>query len=172
VNAGLRYEYGTPQFLDTNQLSNFDPVSETLIQAKDGSIYDRSLVKPDRNNFAPRLGIAWTVLPKTVLRTAYGISYIHFNRMGGENLLAYNLPNILNPTIDQLPATASASGLPLCTGATQAPGTCFRTTMMGYPDGFLSVANVKQVNVRANYIPSDFRTSYIKPGTSRCSSSW
>jgi len=82
--------------------------------------------------------------------------------MGGENLLAYNLPNILNPTIDQLPATASASGLPLCTGPTQAPGTCFRTTMMGYPDGFLSVANVKQVNVRANYIPSDFRTSYIQ----------
>jgi hypothetical protein len=34
--------------------------------------------------------------------------------------------------------------------------------MMGYPDGFLSVSNVRQINVRANYIPSDFKTSYIQ----------
>src|SRR5262249_677637 len=98
----------------------------------------------------------------TVVRSAYGISYIHFNRMGGENLLAYNLPSIVNPSIDQLPSTAGSSGLPLCTSQAQAPGTCFRTTMMGYPDNFLSVTNVKQINVRANYIPPDFKTSYIQ----------
>ena len=28
-----------------------------MIQAKDGSIYDRALVDPDRNNFGPRLGL-------------------------------------------------------------------------------------------------------------------
>ena len=28
--------------------------------AKDGSLQDRALVKPDRNNFAPRVGFAWT----------------------------------------------------------------------------------------------------------------
>jgi hypothetical protein len=162
VNAGLRYEYSTPQFLDTNKLSNFDPVSKTLGPAGNGSVYERSLVHPDRNNIAPRLGIAWTVNPKTVIRSAYGISYIHFNRMGGENLLAYNLPNIVNPSIDQLPATSGSSGLALCTSTSQAPGTCFRTTMMGYPDNFLSVANVKQINVRANYIPADYKTSYIQ----------
>ncbi len=162
VNAGLRYEYSTPQYLDNNQLSNFDPVTNTLVQAKSGDIYARSLVHPDRNNLAPRLGVAWTVTPKTVIRSAYGISYIHFNRMGGENLLAYNLPSIVNPSIDQLPSTAGSSGLALCTSQAQAPGTCFRTTMMGYPDNFLSVANVKQINVRANYIPSDFKTSYIQ----------
>jgi len=156
INAGLRYEYATPQYLDNNKLSNYDPASQTLMQAKGGSIYDRALVHPDRNNFAPRLGIAWTVAPKTVIRTAYGISYIHFNRMGGENLLAYNLPNILNPSIDQL------TNLPLCTSTAQAPEACFRTTMMGYPDGFLSTANVKQINVRANYIPADYKTSYIQ----------
>ncbi len=162
LNLGLRYELSTPMWVDNNVLSNFDPTTNTLVQAKDGSMYDRALVKTDRNNFAPRVGIAYTVNPKTVIRSAYGVSYIHFNRMGGENLLAYNLPNILNPTIDQLAPTSGTSGLPLCTSTAQAPGTCFRTTEMGYPDGFLSLANVKQINVRTNYIPADFKTSYIQ----------
>jgi hypothetical protein len=162
VNAGLRYEYGTPQWADKNILSNFDPISNKLIQAQDGDIYSRSLVHPDRNNFAPRLGIAYTLRPKTVIRSAYGISFIHFNRMGGENLLSYNLPGILNPSIDQAPSTATSAPLPLCTSNSQVPGTCFRTTEMGYPDNFLSLSNVKQINVRANYIPADYRTSYIQ----------
>ncbi len=162
INAGLRYEVSTPQYLDDNKLSNFDPVAIALIPAKSGSAEDRGLVNTDRNNFAPRIGFAWSANPKTVIRGAYGISYIHFNRMGGENLLAYNLPNIVNPTIDQLPATSGASGLALCTSNTQAPGTCFRTTQQGYPDGFLSLSNIKQTNVRANYIPQDFKTSYIQ----------
>ena len=49
-----------------------------------------------------------------MIRSGYGISYIHFNRMGGENLLAYNLPNILNPIVDQLaPAGADQRSAPL-----------------------------------------------------------
>jgi hypothetical protein len=162
INAGLRYELSTPQYLDSNKLANFDPVSVSLVQAKAGSASERGLVNVDRNNFAPRLGFAWNMNPKTVIRGGYGLSYIQFNRMGGENLLAYNLPNIVNPTIDQLPTTAGPSGLALCTSTAQAPGTCFRTTQQGFPDNFLSVANVRQINVRANYIPKDFKTSYIQ----------
>ena len=56
LNLGLRYEFATPQWEEDNFLTNFDPATNTLIQAKDGSIYDRALVNPDRNNFAPRLG--------------------------------------------------------------------------------------------------------------------
>ena len=92
LNMGVRYEFATPQYERDNLLANFDPATNTLIQAKDGSIYDRALVHPDRNNWAPRFGLAYNVLPKTVIRSGYGISYVHFNRMGGENLLAYNLP--------------------------------------------------------------------------------
>ena len=50
------------------------------------------------------------------------------------HLLAYNLPNILNPSIDQI-APAVSGGLALCTSTAQAAGTCFRTTDQGYPDG-------------------------------------
>src|ERR1019366_2526805 len=44
LNAGLRYEYATPMWEANNLLTNFDPVSKTMISAKDGSIYDRTLV--------------------------------------------------------------------------------------------------------------------------------
>ncbi|MBS1833398.1 MAG: TonB-dependent receptor [Acidobacteria bacterium] len=93
LNLGLRYEFATPQWERDGILSNFDPTTRTLIAAKkSGSIYERSLIRPDRNNFAPRVGLAYNLTPKTVLRSGFGTSYIHFNRLGGENLLAYNLP--------------------------------------------------------------------------------
>jgi hypothetical protein len=47
-----------------------------MVLAKDESIYDRTLVNPDRNNFGPRLGFAYTLTPKTVVRGGYGVSYV------------------------------------------------------------------------------------------------
>jgi len=161
LNMGVRYEFATPQYETKNAISNFDPATNSIITAKDGSIYDRTLINPDRNNWAPRLGFAFTLFPKTVLRGAYGVSYIHFNRLGGENLLAYNLPFVLNSIVDsQIPPFANANGQALCTSTSQAPGACYRTTLMGYPDNFLNVANIRQVNVRTNHIPSDLRSGY------------
>ena len=68
LNLGLRYEYATPQWEKDNILTNYDPAAKKMILAKDGSMYNRALIDPDRNNFGPRLGLAWTVLPKTVVR--------------------------------------------------------------------------------------------------------
>src|SRR6202035_477032 len=44
INAGLRYELATPQWERDNKLANFDPGTNTLIQASNGSIYNRALV--------------------------------------------------------------------------------------------------------------------------------
>jgi hypothetical protein len=82
--------------------------------------------------------------------------------MGGENILAYNLPNILNPIVDQLPPTAGSSGLPVCTSTSQSPFSCFRPMEQGYPDNFLNIANIRPLNVRTNHIPFDYKTSYIQ----------
>src|SRR5438309_10865983 len=92
LNIGLRYEFATPQYEADNHLANFNPANNSLIFASSGSLYDRALVHPDPKDWAPRVGLAYTIRPKTVIRSAYGISYVLFNRAGGENLLAYNGP--------------------------------------------------------------------------------
>ncbi len=155
LNLGLRYELGTPQWEEENFLTNFDPATNTLIQAKDGSIYDRALVNPDKNNVAPRIGVAYSLNPKTVLRSAYGISYIHFNRLGGENLLSFNGPHVVPITISQQPSQGPCA-------AGQAPTTCFRTTQQGYPTGLNVPANFNPLNGRVNYIPPDTNTGNVQ----------
>ena len=155
VNLGVRYELGTPQWEENNYLTNFDPATNTLLQATDGSIYDRALVNLDKNNFAPRVGVAYSVTPRTVIRSAYGMSYIHFNRLGGENLLSFNGPHVVPISITQQPSQGICSG-------DQAPTTCFRPTQQGYPAGLNVPANYNPINGRVNHIPSDLETGYVQ----------
>jgi hypothetical protein len=154
VNVGARYEFATPQWEDKNRISNFDPVAVRLIQASDGGIYERSLVRPDRNNWAPRVGLAYQATKRTVVRSGYGISYIHFNRLGGENLLGYNGPSIVNLTVSQVPTQ------PLCTGDNYV--NCFRLTQQGFPSGLVNPSNFSTATTRTNYTPADYRTSYVQ----------
>jgi hypothetical protein len=156
LNLGLRYEFATPQYERDNKLADFDPVNDTMIYASNGSLYDRALVHPDYNNWAPRAGLAYQVLPKTVIRVGYGISYVQFNRMGGENLLAYNGPNIVDAAIDQL------ASQPLCTSATTAPGSCFRSTAQGFPPNFASPSAFNPAITQVRYIPGSDRTGYVQ----------
>ncbi|MCU1327242.1 MAG: Outer rane receptor for ferrienterochelin and colicin [Bryobacterales bacterium] len=158
LNLGARYEYATPQWEDQNRLANYDPTTNKLIQAKAGSIYDRALVHPDRNNWAPRVGLAWQVMPRTVVRSGYGISYVHFNRMGGENLLGYNGPAIVNLTINQAIATNATPTL--CSGDSY--NGCFRLTQQGYPKGLTDPSSFSTATTRTNYTPADYRTSYVQ----------
>ena len=155
VNLGVRYEFATPQWEDNNYLTNFDPATRTLLQATDGSIYDRALVNPDKNNWSPRLGAAYSLNDKTVLRAAYGMSYVHFNRLGGENLLSFNGPHVVPASITQQPSQGICSG-------NQAPTTCFRPTQAGYPSGLNAPGNFNPLNGRVNYIPPDLNTGNIQ----------
>lgn len=153
LNLGVRYEFATPQWEDQNRLGNFEPKTATLIQAKAGSIYDRALVNPDRNNWAPRVGFAWNALDKTVVRGGYGVSYVHFNRLGGENLLSYNGPTIVGNSITQQPSQG------LCTGNNFLG--CFRPTELGYPTDFVSPSRYNPLTARVNFTPADTRTGYV-----------
>lgn len=153
-NIGLRYEFATPQYEAYNHLSNFDPATQSLILAKGGSLYDRGLVNPDPLNFAPRFGFAYSINAKTVIRSAYGISYEHFNRSGRENLLAYNGPFVVNELVNQTPSQ------PLCTGD-QYLG-CFRPTMLGYPAGFTDSSNFNTSTTNIHYTPANTKSTYIQ----------
>ena len=80
-----------------------------MMLAKDGSIDDRALVNPDRNNFGPRLGFAYTRDAGTVMRGGYGISYVHFSRAGGGDLLPINGPQVINAVVNQTVPTRRRS---------------------------------------------------------------
>ncbi len=163
INAGLRYELVTPQFVSGNHLANFDPTTNTLIQASGGSLYNRALVHTPKLDFAPRFGFAYQVDPKTVIRSAYGLSFDQFNREGGENLLAYNGPYIVNSSITQVaPFAPVSAGTPqqVCTGDNFIG--CFRTVQQGYPNGFASPANFSTLLAQTRYIPKDIPTGYVQ----------
>ena len=155
LNLGLRYEFATPQYEQNNRMANYDPATNLLVYAANGSIAKRALVDPRYTNFAPRVGFAYSITPETVVRGAYGISYIQFERQGGDSYLAYNGPYVVNAQITQSPSE------PLCT-ASSAPTTCFRPMEMGIPDGFVSPTNFSTVNTKTVYIQKDIRTPYVQ----------
>ncbi len=85
VNFGLRYEYLTPVREKFNRMANLDiapgftavaPVTPGQAGPYSG-LFPAGLIDPDRNNFAPRIGIAWRPFPKrrTLVRAGYGIYY-------------------------------------------------------------------------------------------------
>jgi hypothetical protein len=94
LNLGLRYEFATPPRERDYKWANFDSAAGKFITAKSGSVQDEALIKPDRNNFAPRFGFAYSATSKTVIRGGYGVFYNHTNRSGREGLLGFNPPFI------------------------------------------------------------------------------
>ena len=92
LNLGLRYDFMTPSYEKDNRQANFDPATGTLVYASDGSLEDRALVKPDRNNVAPRIGVVFALDDKTVLRGGYGMFYNPIDRIGSEDQVALNPP--------------------------------------------------------------------------------
>jgi hypothetical protein len=125
VNLGLRYDFMTPALEASNAQTNFIPSGTgSLVFAKDGSLADRGLVNPDRNNFAPRAGVVYKLDDKTVLRGGWGIFYNLFDRVGSEDQLALNLPGLVNKTITK------TSGSPVF------------LLNQGFPSGFLNAPNL------------------------------
>lgn len=154
LNLGLRYDFATPQYERDNRLSNFDPATNSILLARSGSLYDRALVDPDRNNFGPRLGFAYTPTPRTVIRGGYGLSYVHFNRLGGENLLALNGPQVVIASVSNL------ASQPLCTGNNFL--NCFRPTPAGYPTGLTDAATFSPLTAKINSTPRNTPTTYVQ----------
>jgi hypothetical protein len=101
INYGLRWEYDQPFYDKNDNIVNIDfkwdnSAEPVFVRAGTGDPYEgnpafrlapdvqyvrdgrfgRGAYRSDFNDFAPRLGIAWTVTPKTVLRTGGGIYYV------------------------------------------------------------------------------------------------
>ncbi len=82
LNLGLRWEYQTPWNDRFDQLGFFDPDFTDPLTKQKGLLRftgrngnSRYQSDPDRNNFSPRIGLAWTFMKDTVIRTGYALSY-------------------------------------------------------------------------------------------------
>jgi hypothetical protein len=84
LNLGLRYELYIPPADRWDNQSNFDLVSGQMLLANRGG-NSRALITTDKNNWAPRLGFAYALQPRTAIRGGYGISYYpdKFGASGG-----------------------------------------------------------------------------------------
>jgi hypothetical protein len=108
VNAGVRYEYTTPYYgAGAHRNINFDTTTGTLIPATDA---DKYLVDPDRNNFGPRLGVAYQAMPdRLVLRGGFGVFYSLEDFLGSGAMLGFNPPTTIDATLQSTGTTSSAT---------------------------------------------------------------
>jgi Carboxypeptidase regulatory-like domain/TonB dependent receptor len=74
LNLGLRWAYTQPVIETDNRQANFDLNTGQHILARDGSREDRALYKSYMKGFEPRLGSAWQLTDRWVLRGGYGVS--------------------------------------------------------------------------------------------------
>ena len=121
LNLGVRYEYHTPWRENHGFISVFDLKSRSIvvpnsslskisplypknylpiIGASAAGLPDNTLIKTDRNNFAPRIGLAfrpWT--DRTVFRAGYGIYYdvLPFSFIDGGSPFVLNELTYTNP---------------------------------------------------------------------------
>jgi hypothetical protein len=90
LSAGLRYEYNSPAVDPNDRATLYDLATHSLVQVGTGGV-PRAGYEADKNNFAPRLGLAWTIDKNTVLRAGYGIYYDQSALAPGEGLY-FNKP--------------------------------------------------------------------------------
>lgn len=107
LTAGLRYEYNTPPVDTTDRANVYDVATGTLVRVGTNGV-PRGGFTADKNNFAPRVGFAWTLgeSQRTVVRAGYGIYYDQSALAPGEALY-FNSPYFDNNIFFSLP------GLPL-----------------------------------------------------------
>ncbi|MDQ6664154.1 MAG: TonB-dependent receptor, partial [Acidobacteriota bacterium] len=176
VNLGLRYELWSPISERFGRQSNFDLQTLTLYIPK-GNNQDaplppnfatafptvkvvrgtvpKTLIPWDKLDFGPRIGIAYQLNSKTVLRTAYGIFYGGEENQGGSPNRGEAVP--FNETVN-LTRTAGVSGYigvsdRACTGCNYFPN----GLTGGYPTNVFTLpAPISLLGVQ-----SDFRNGLV-----------
>jgi hypothetical protein len=100
MNAGLRYEY---EFLPLPQQPN------GALDAAFGSVGATSVFPEDRNNFGPRVGVAWQPFGEKhgVVRIGYGLFYGRLAGATVRSALVNTATNLSTTHVSILPATVT-----------------------------------------------------------------
>ncbi|MBV9481384.1 MAG: TonB-dependent receptor [Acidobacteria bacterium] len=99
-DLGLRYDYATPLYEAHNHESNFDYAKGMIVPAGTPG-YPEKLATPHKDNFAPRIGLAYSPFRSKpfVVRAGYGRFFVFYEIRTGDPLqLDYNLPFFFEPT--------------------------------------------------------------------------
>jgi hypothetical protein len=177
LNLALRWEYGSPYSEQNNNISNFDPTSQTvdtitphavsgngITPVTGGGVYGKTLVNPDLSDFSPRVGFAYTLTSKTALRGGFGTGYVHYTRAGSGDILAINAPQAQFASVVQItPTTANLCATPLpaqiiALGSTTP--SCYATADQGFPSGLVTTFNSATDNI--TWVPKDTKDSYVE----------
>jgi len=173
LNLGVRWEYGSPYSEQNNNISNFDPASQTLFTITPGTaaatgltlmpvgsgVYGHTLINPDLADWAPRIGFAYAAMPNTTVRGGYGISYVHYTRAGSGDIQAINAPQAQFTNVSPQPFQPSSTTH--CTSAATASTTgCYVTVDQGFPTGMATNFNPKTDNI--TWVPKNTRDSYVQ----------
>jgi len=146
---GARYELFAPVLNRTNSVANFSPANGgTLIPAaaNAGDWGSRTLINPDKNNLAPRVGFSYEAAPNIVFRGGYGVFYQFINRIGSESILALNQPFL------KAVLTSQTSG-------SVAPVFQLKN---GFPGSTYAAATVPLYLQKNNWQDPNQRTSYVQ----------
>jgi hypothetical protein len=112
-DLGLRYDYATPLYEAHRRESNFDYTKGILVT--DGTPgYPKHLATAHKDNFAPRVGLAYSpfVSKPLVVRAGFGRFFAFYEIRTGDPLqINYNLPFFFEPTFDSDGITPSPVNL-------------------------------------------------------------
>jgi len=188
LTLGLRYELHTP-FVDKNDLMvNFDPngtgnggrkgrfvvptadvipkihpffVNYGVVTADVAGV-GRGLINTDKNNFAPRFGVAWRLTENSVLRGGFGIFYPTSAAQGMRDAIATNTFNqrITKRNTLGLPGGINPRGItPFTGGSVSVQGIAANAIPFDLQDPRFEQYNVTYEN---EFMPNTaFRVSYI-----------
>jgi outer membrane receptor protein involved in Fe transport len=180
LNLGLRWEYGSPYSDWQHNVSNFDPVSQTVLTitpgavagngitpVSPGGVYGNTLVNPDLNDFSPRVGFAYAPTPTISVRGGFGTGYVHYTRSGSGDILPINAPQAQFASVTQNTPGSGTQGaqcsspLPAQIIATNTTTpTCYVTADQGFPSGLVTSFNPATDNI--TWVPKDTRDSYVE----------
>ncbi len=135
LNYGLRWEIYFPQYVNGADMGGYQNLAtgEVMVAGVNGVPLNGG-VKTSLDHFAPRLGLAYQVTPKTVVRAGYGRSYDVgvFGVSFGHNV-TQNVPVLANQSLN--PSQPWLSVFTLATGPPALdPNTILASAAKG-PDG-------------------------------------
>jgi hypothetical protein len=109
INYGLRWEYDQPLYEVHNKISNINTTTGALqLAGVNGN--SRSLYSPTYDDFGPRVGFAYSVTPKLVVRGGFGITtFMDYNVIQHHT---GNAPFHLTLSNTAASPTASSAGTP------------------------------------------------------------